>query len=47
MKKHIISTALIAVVGLTFTSCDDFLDENRYPETSIVNSPLYWNNADN
>lgn len=45
--KHILSAALIAAVGLTFTSCDDFLDDNRYPETKIVSSPQYWSNATN
>ncbi|MDE6397632.1 MAG: RagB/SusD family nutrient uptake outer membrane protein [Muribaculaceae bacterium] len=45
--KHILSAALVAAVGLTFTSCEDFIDNNRFPETSIVNSPLYWSNADN
>lgn len=45
--KHIFSIALLAVAGLAFTSCDDFLDDNRYPETKIVNNPLYWSNADN
>ena len=45
--NKILSTALIAVVGFTFVSCDDFLDDNRYPETLIVNSPTYWNNPEN
>lgn len=45
--KHIISAALIAVAGLSFTSCNDFLDDNRYPETKIVDNPLYWSNAAN
>ncbi len=45
--KHILSAALVAAVGLTFTSCEDFIDDNRYPQTLFVNSPLYWSNADN
>lgn len=45
--KNIIAKTLIGVVGLSFTACDNFLDDNRYPETLIVDSPLYWNNADN
>ena len=45
--NKILSTALIAVVGFSFVSCDDFLDDNRYPQTSIVNSPIYWNNPEN
>ncbi len=46
MKKSIILGALV-LGGLAFTSCDDFLDDNRYPLTSETNSPLYWNNEDN
>lgn len=45
--KNILSAGLLAVVGLSLVGCDDFLDDNRYPETSIVNSPQYWNNPDN
>ena len=45
--NKIFSTALLAFVGIALTGCDDFLDENRYPETSIVNNPLYWSNPDN
>lgn len=45
--NKIFSTALIAVVGFTFVGCNDFLDDNRYPQTKIVNSSLYWNNPDN
>ena len=45
--KNILSAAILAVVGLSLAGCDDFLDDNRYPETSIVNSPQYWNNPDN
>lgn len=45
--NKIFSTALLAVVGLALTGCDNLLDDNRYPETSIVNSPLYWSNPDN
>lgn len=45
--KKIFSTALLAFVGIALTGCDDFLDDNRYPETQIVNNPLYWSNPDN
>lgn len=45
--KKIFSTALLAFVGIALTGCDDFLDDNRYPETKIVNNPLYWSNPDN
>lgn len=43
MKKILIAGALItSMVGLT--GCNDFLDDNRYPLTSIVNNPDYWTN---
>ena len=45
--KHKFTAAFIALVGLAFTGCNDLLDDNRYPETSIVSSPLYWSNAEN
>ena len=38
---------MLAVVGLSLTGCDDLLDNNRYPETLIVDSPQYWDNPDN
>ncbi len=46
MKKSIILGAL-ALVGISFASCDDFLDDNRYPLTVETDSPAYWNNPDN
>lgn len=45
--KNIFLTAIIGVMGLGLVSCDDFLDDNRYPLTLIVDSPAYWNNPDN
>lgn len=45
--KKILSTALIAAACVALTGCDDFLDDNRYPETSIINNPMYWSNPDN
>lgn len=46
MKKLII-LGLVAVAGVALTSCDDFLNDNRYPKTSIVNNPNYWSNPSN
>lgn len=46
MKKYI-AIALIASMGIAATSCNDFLNDNRYPKTSIVNSPEYWTNPSN
>lgn len=34
-------------MGAALTGCNDFLNDNRYPKTSIVNSPEYWSNATN
>ncbi|MDE6497141.1 MAG: RagB/SusD family nutrient uptake outer membrane protein [Muribaculaceae bacterium] len=46
MKKlHILAIAAFSTAVLT--GCNDFLDDNRYPLTSIVNSPEYWSNAAN
>lgn len=46
MKKSIILTAL-SLACLTFTSCDHFLDENRYPLDKQTDNPNYWNNEAN
>lgn len=46
MKKSIILGALV-LGSLAFTSCDDFLDDNRYPLDQQTNSPAYWDNPDN
>lgn len=40
-------SALAVVAAASLTSCDDFLEDNRYPETSIVNNKDYWNNSTN
>lgn len=46
--KKILLIALVSAIGAsTLTSCDDFLNDNRYPMTSIVNKPEYWNNTNN
>lgn len=46
MKKYIIM-ALVASAGLSLTGCNDFLDDNRYPVTEIINTPEYWSNPSN
>lgn len=46
MKKLIILGTLFAG-AIAFSSCDDFLDNNRYPLTTETDNPDYWNNADN
>lgn len=46
MKKTIL-IGVLAVAGVAMTSCDDFLNKNRYPLTVEVNSPAYWGNEAN
>lgn len=46
MKKSILIGGL-AFIGMTFASCDDFLDDNRYPLTSEINNGQFWNNESN
>lgn len=46
MKKYIaISALIIAAAGMT--SCDDFLNDNRYPLDKQTDNPTYWNNEAN
>lgn len=46
MKKSIILSALVAA-ALGMTSCDDFLNDNRYPLDQQTNNPSYWENEAN
>lgn len=46
MKKSIILTA-VSLACMTFVSCDDFLDDNRYPLSQQTNNPAYWENEAN
>ena len=46
MKKSYLILAA-AAVGALFASCDDFLDDNRMPMTSIVDDPAYWSTSAN
>lgn len=46
MKKYIFIGTL-AVLGLSFASCDDFLDDNRYPLTQEVDNERFWSNESN
>ena len=45
-NKVIIMGAL-AAAGMSLTSCNDFLDRNRYPLDTQVDQPLYWDNTVN
>lgn len=46
MKKSILIGSL-ALLGVSFASCDDFLDDNRYPQTQEINNPEFWSNETN
>lgn len=46
MKKSYILGAL-AVVAASLTSCDDFLNDNRYPESIQTSNPTFWSNPSN
>ncbi|MDO5394695.1 MAG: RagB/SusD family nutrient uptake outer membrane protein [Bacteroidales bacterium] len=46
MKKSIILTA-VSLACVTFASCDDFLNDNRYPLSQQTNDAQYWNNEAN
>lgn len=45
MKKHIIFGLLAGAAALS--SCDDFLDDNRYPMDKQTDNPAYWTNEVN
>ena len=45
--KKVILFALSAITLGAVTSCDNLLNDNRYPLTSIVNNPSYWGNTAN
>lgn len=46
MKKIILGVSFLSMV-LAMSSCDDFLNDNRYPLDQQTNNPAYWNNASN
>lgn len=46
MKKSILIGTL-AVMGLSFASCNDFLDDNRFPLTQEVDNERFWSNESN
>lgn len=41
MKKLYI-IGLLAITGASLTGCDDFLDDNRYPQSVQENNPAFW-----
>ncbi len=42
--KTKIALGIFTLAGLSLASCDDFLDNNRYPMTSEVSSAEFWSN---
>ncbi len=46
MKNHII-LGLIAVSAVVHTSCNDFLDDNRFPTDTQTDNPAYWTSSVN
>ena len=38
---------MLALVGASLSSCDDFLNDNRYPLANQSNSPEFWSNEVN
>lgn len=45
--KKILIYGLLATIGASFTACDDFLDDNRYPLSKQVVNDEFWNNTVN
>ena len=45
--KRIYKYFAVALAVTTLASCDDFIEDNRYPLDDQTNSPMYWNNASN
>lgn len=45
--KKILSYGIIAALGLSMASCDDFINENRYPMSMQVVNASFWNNSVN
>lgn len=46
MKKIFLYGAL-ALAAVSMASCDDFLDDNRYPLDEQTNNPEFWSNSSN
>ena len=47
LNKSLIYIAVAGMAMATTTSCDDFLDRNRYPIDQQTDQPEYWNNKVN
>lgn len=47
MKNKYILSALAVAAAMSMTSCDDFLNDNRYPLSSQTVNPEFWSNSVN
>lgn len=47
MKNKYILGAVAVAAALSMTSCDDFLNDNRYPLSSQTVNPTFWSNSVN
>ncbi len=47
MKSKYIMGMLAVAGSLALTSCDDFLNDNRYPLSQQIVNQAFWNNAEN
>lgn len=47
MKNKYILGALAVAAAMSMTSCDDFLNDNRYPLSSQTVNPEFWSNSVN
>lgn len=45
--KKIYKYCAVVLMATTLVSCDDFLEENRYPLDAQINNPEFWSNASN
>lgn len=46
MKKILLGASVLAM-SVAMSSCDDFLNDSRFPLDQQTNNPNYWNNASN
>lgn len=42
--KTKITLGAVALLGLSLASCNDFIDDNRYPSTQEISNPAFWSN---
>ena len=45
--KKIFLYGVMALAAVSMASCNDFLEDNRYPLDAQTNNPDFWNNASN